>query len=141
MNRRAWTGVVAGVVAAFLLLGVAGTAYEIGQRHEVVTRTVGNGEVVRVVGDGWGGYGHGGFGFGFFLFPLLLIFLVFLAFRGRRGWYGGPGRYWGGGYGPCGPGSGGGFEEQHRRAHEQAPAGPGPGEPAVSAGPTEPGTA
>ncbi|HTJ73864.1 MAG TPA: hypothetical protein VL337_00730 [Acidimicrobiales bacterium] len=128
MNRRAWTGVIAGVVAAFLLLGVASTAYEIGQRHEVVTRTVGNGEVVRVVGDGWG-YGHGGFGFGFFLFPLLLIFLVFLAFRGRRGWYGG------GGYGPCGPGPGAGeagsFEERHRRAHEQGTspvAAPGPGE-------------
>jgi hypothetical protein len=136
MNRRAWTGVVAGVVAAFLLLGVASTAYEIGQRHEVVTRTVGNGEVVRVVGDGWGGYGHGGFGFGFFLFPLLLIFLVFLAFRGRRGWYGGgPGRYWGGGYGPCGPASGGGFEEQHRRAHEQGPS------PVAAPGPAEPGEA
>jgi hypothetical protein len=140
VNRRAWTGVIAGVVAAFLLLGVASTAYEIGQRHEVVTRTVGNGEVVRVVGDGWGGYGHGGFGFGFFLFPLLLIFLVFLAFRGRRGWYGGgPGRYWGGGYGPCGPGSGAGvagtFEERHRRAHEEGTS------PVAAPGPTGPGIA
>ena len=128
MNRRVWTGVIAGVLASLLLLGVATTAYEVGQRHEVVTRTIGNGEAVRVVGDGWG-YGHAGFGFFFFLFPLLILFLLFLAFRGRRGWYGGgPGRYWGGGYG-CAPGRPG-FEEQHRRAHEQPAAGPGPNEPA-----------
>jgi hypothetical protein len=137
MNRRVWTGVFAGVLAALLLLGVAGGAYRAGERHDVVTRTVGNGEVVRVVGDyGWG-YGHGG-GF-FFLFPLLAILLVFLLLRSRRaGWYGGPGRYWGGGYGgyggygACGPGQGQGqgnsFEEQHRRAHEDAP--PRPTEPA-----------
>lgn len=125
MNRRVWTGVVAGVLAALVLLGVASAAYEVGQRHEVVRQTIGNGEAVRVVGDGWG-YGHAGGGFFFFLFPLLILFLLFLAFRGRRGWYGGggPGRYWGG---PCG---GTGFEEQHRRAHEQPVAGPGPSEPA-----------
>jgi hypothetical protein len=113
MSRRVWTGVIAGVLAALVVLGVAGTAYQIGERHEVVTRTVGDGEAVRVVGGyGWG-YGHGG-GF-FFLFPLLAILLVFLLFRGRRGGYGG--------YGGCGRGPGDGFEEQHRRAHDRAAAG------------------
>jgi hypothetical protein len=101
-----------------------------------VTRTVGDGEVVRVVGGyGWG-YGHG-WGFGFFLFPLLVFLLVFLLFRAFRGGWGpryrGGGWYGGGyGYGPygrCGPGPGPGvderFEEQHRRAHAGDP-----GEPA-----------
>jgi hypothetical protein len=131
MNRRIWAGVVAGVLAALVVLGVAGAAYRVGEGHEVVTRVVGDGQVVPVVGDyGWGG-GHGG-GF-FFLFPLLLILLVFLLVRGRRRGYGGGYR---GGWG-CGPGDGRGvgeggpaaaFEEQHRRAHDRA--GPGPSEPA-----------
>jgi hypothetical protein len=125
MNRRVWTGILAGVLAATVLLGVAGAAYRAGEHHEVVTRTVGDGEVVRVVGGygyggGWG-YGHGGF----FLFPLLTILLVFLAFRAFRGpWRGGSARYgysWGGG---CGGGPGGRFEERHREAHERAGAGP-----------------
>ena len=114
MNRRMWTGILAGVLAATVLLGVAGAAYQAGQRHEVVTRTVGDGEVVRVVGGyGWGygpGWGHGGF----FLFPLLLtVLVVLLLVRAFRG-----------GYGYRGPGGGGcrsdRFEEQHRRAHAGA---------------------
>jgi hypothetical protein len=107
MNRRIWTGILAGVLAATVMLGVAGAAYRVGQTHEVVTRTVGDGEVVRVVG-GYGGYGHGG---GFFLFPLFAILLVVLLFRGFRG----------GGYrgGWCGPGGRyEAFEEHHRRLHE-----------------------
>jgi len=120
MNRRLWTGVVAGVLAAMVLLGVAGAAYHAGQRHEVVTRTVGDGQVVRVI-DGYGRYG-GGFHPGFFLFPLFLILLVFLlvrAFRGgHRGWCG-----------PGGPGVRERFEEQHRRLHEaERTAAPGPPE-------------
>lgn len=117
MNRRVWTGILAGVLAATVLLGVAGVAYNAGQRSEVVARTVGDGDVVRVVGGyGWGhGYGHPGF----FLFPLLLtVLLVFLLFRAFGG-----GR-WGGGHGPCRPDRDGGFEERHRRAHA------GPSEPA-----------
>jgi hypothetical protein len=117
------TGILAGVLAATVLLGVAGTAYRVGQRSEVVTRTVGDGEVVRVIG-GYGGWGpgHGG---GFFLFPLLLtVLLVFLAVRAfRGGWgrgYGGNGGYGG----PCGPGPDQRFEEQHRRAHERVTTGP-----------------
>ena len=121
MNRRVWTGILAGVLAATVVIGVAGVAYNAGQRSEVVTRTVGDGEVVRVVGGYGYGWGHGPGG-GFFLFPLLLtvllVFLLVRAFRGPR---------WGGGYGgyaSCGPERDGGFEEQHRRAHA------GPSEPA-----------
>jgi hypothetical protein len=128
MNRRVWTGILAGVLAATVLIGVAGVAYEAGQDREVVTRTVGDGEVVRVVGGYGPGYGHGWGHGGFFLFPLLLtgllVFLLVRAFRGPRwGGYGG-----GYGYGGCGPGPEGRFEEQHRRAHERAA--PGPAEPA-----------
>ena len=116
-NRRIWTGILAGVVAATVLLGVAGAAYRAGRAHEVVTRTVGDGEVVRVIGGyGWGGpgWGHGG---GYFLLPLLTILLVVLAFRAFRGGAGG--------YGPCGPGPDPRFEEHHRRAHERAATAPG----------------
>jgi len=115
MNRRVWTGILAGVLAATVLLGVAGAAYRAGQGHEVVTRTVGNGDVARVI-DGYGpGWGHGP-GFGFFLFPLLGVVLFLWLARGRRaGWSdggrGGPG---------CGPAES--FEDRHRRAHDGTPA-------------------
>ena len=120
MNRRVWTGVVAGLLAASVLLAVGIGAYQAGQDRTVVTRTVGDGSdgvttgdgtVVRVVGHGWG-YGPGP---GFFLFPLFGILLVFLLIRGFRGGWGGPGR-WGG---PGGWGPHPGFEEWHRQAHEQ----------------------
>ncbi len=103
MNRRVWTGILAGVLAATVLIGVAGIAYNAGHRAEVVTRTVSDGEVVRVVGGYGYGWGHGPGG-GFFLFPLLTVLLVFLLIRAVRG-----GR-WGGGHGDW-------FEERHRRAH------------------------
>jgi hypothetical protein len=110
MNRRVWTGILAGVLAATVILGVAGTAYRVGQNHEVaVTRTVGDGEVVRVIG-GYG-YGHGG---GFFFFPLFTVLLVFLLLRAFRGGRRGP---WGAG---CGT-----FDERHRRAHDRVDAGSG----------------
>ena len=57
MSRRVWSGILAGVLAAMALVGVAGGAYRLG-RHDAVVRTVGDGEVVRVVGHGWG-YGPG----------------------------------------------------------------------------------
>jgi hypothetical protein len=119
MNRRVWTGAVAGVLAAMVVLAVGVGAYRAGQDHEVVTRTVGDGQVVRVVDHGWG-YGPGP---GFFLFPVFGILLVVLLVRGFRrghGWYGPSGP----GYGP-GPWAHGGpppaFEEWHRRAHESQP--------------------
>ena len=57
MNRKVWTGVLAGVLAAGVLLSVAPGAYRAGQRDEVVTRVVGDGTVtdggvVRVIDDG-----------------------------------------------------------------------------------------
>ena len=103
-NRRVLTGVLAGVLAAGLLISVAFGAYRAGERREVVTRVAGDGEVVRVIDGGhhWG-YGPGP---GFFLFPLLGIGLVVLLVgRGRRGGYG---RGW------CGPGPGAGPERGWR---------------------------
>ena len=119
-NRRVWVGVVAGVLAAMVVVSVAVGAYQAGQRSEPVTQVVrggvvgDGGEVVRVVGGhGWG-YGPGP---GFFLFPLLGIVLVVLLLRGR----GGPGG-WHRGCGPGGYGYGYGgrdeaMQDWHRRAH------------------------
>ncbi len=119
MSRRVWTGLLAGVLGAMLLLGVAAGAYRIG-RDDTVVRSVGDGEVVRVVGHGWG-YGPGP---GFFLFPLLVFGIVALLVWGRRGWGWGGGRGYGGpgSWSRCGPE--GGFAEWHDRAHaDQAAAG------------------
>lgn len=108
-NRRIWIGVVAGVLAAAVLLTVGVGAYRAGQDDEVVTRVVEDGrtgEVVRVVGDHYGRPG-----FGFILFPLIIILVVVLLVRafGHRhgGWHGGWRPGWGPGWqgpGPCGPG-------------------------------------
>ena len=120
MSRRVWTGIAGGSLAALVLISVALGAYRAGQHHEVVTRTVTDGQVVRVVDGGWYGPGPG-----FFLIPLLGIVLVVLLVRGRRPWYGGWNRPYGPGAGPW-AGEGGGaetaFREWHRRAHEDADA-------------------
>jgi hypothetical protein len=158
MERRIWTGVVAGVLAAAVLLTVGVGAYRAGQDDEVtrvvdVGRRGGGDEVVRVVGD------HHGFGPGpfFFLLPLLLIVLVVLLVRrAGRGWghgwgpggwaHGGPGQGGPGGpgYGGWGPGPGGRsdwLDEWHRRAHEESrPGSPTGGTPdATPPGATAPG--
>jgi putative membrane protein len=111
MSRRLWTGVVAGVLAAAVVVSVALGAYRAGQRSDVATRTVTDGtEVVRVIdGHGWGwGYGPGP---GFVLVPLLAILLVLLLLRGGRRWDGGADGGW------C---RGETFDERHRRAHGPA---------------------
>jgi hypothetical protein len=149
MNRRVWTGVVAGVLAAAVLLTVGIGAYQAGRDDEVVTRTVDGGEVVRVVDHGRDFFP------GFFLFPLLIILLVVLLVRaGRRSWYrpygpggpGGPGwgpSYWGGGPGRWDPEAG--MREWHRRMHEEErtdegradePSDAAPVDTPVDAGPT-----
>jgi hypothetical protein len=121
--RRAWIGVVAGLLAATLLVGVALTAYHVGRNHEVTTEVVSNGEVVHVVGGHWG-YGPGP---GFFLFPVLLltVVLVVLVVRGRH-----PGGPWGyRGYGPWSPGGPSpALDDWHRRAHQTEGASTGTGE-------------
>ena len=118
MSRRIWTGVAAGVLAASVLLAVAGGANRAGQRDEAVTRTAGDGEVVRVVGGhGWG-YGPGP---GFLLFPLAVVAVILLA-RGRRGGADG----WSGGWRPpTGPPEEA-FREWHRRAHAEPEPAPAP---------------
>jgi len=135
MNKKVWTGLLAGVLAAGVLLSVGLGAFWAGQRESVtVTRVAGDGKVidgpvtdggvVRVIDDGRWGHGPGP---GFFLFPLLAIGLVVLLVgRGRRGGYGGPGGW-------CGPGPERGWgpearmEEWHRKAHEEpSPATPPP---------------
>jgi hypothetical protein len=130
MNRRVWTGVIAGVLAATVLLAVGIGSYRAGQRDELVTRSVENGEVVRVVEHGRDFFP------GFFVFPLLVILLVVLVARaGRRhgygpgyrgGWGYGPGGPGGWGPGPCGPGgpetgSDARMREWHRRQHDGEP--------------------
>jgi hypothetical protein len=116
-NRKVWTGVLAGVLAAGVLLSVGLGAYRAGQRDEVVTRVAGGGEVVRVI-DGDRGWGHGP-GPGIILFPLLAIGLVaLLVSRGRRGggWCGpGPGEGWG----PQSRMPQSSWEDWHRRAHDE----------------------
>jgi hypothetical protein len=102
-----------GVVLLMVLLaiGVGIGAYNWGFAEGLDSARAG-GDVVRVIGPG------GGFGFGWILFPLLFFGIFFLlrgAFWGAR--WGGPGRgAWGSHHGEGHPG----FEEWHRRQHEQS---------------------
>ena len=147
----------AAILAVLAVIGVGVAAFNAGI-DEGVSRQLASsgdtGQVVRVVGHGWGyGYGRGfGFPFGLILFPLFVIGIVLLVrgafWRGRWGGprWGGPGWGPGGGYGPPGPWGGpAGFDEYHRRLHEQPPAPSGPGEASGGSGaretPTDTGTA
>jgi hypothetical protein len=152
----------AALLAVLAVIGVGIAAFNAGI-DEGISRELAHGgeagQTVRIVGHGWGwGYGYGrgfGFPFGLILFPLLIIGIVLLVrgafWRGRWGGprWGGPG-YWGPG-GPGGPGYGygawggpAGFDEYHRRLHEepQPPAAPGdtPGGGGTRETPTDPGT-
>ena len=126
MRRGIVIGV--GVLAILAAVGIGITAYSLGVHEGVSQELVRGGEnvqVVRVVGRGYGpgpGYGFGFFPFGLILFPLLVLGVLLLA-RGVlwRGRWGAPGygpRGWGG-PGPWGPGGHAGFEEWHRRQHDQ----------------------
>jgi hypothetical protein len=151
----------AAILAVLAVIGIGVAAFNAGIDEGVSRQLASSGEtgqVVRVVGHGWGyGYGRGfGFPFGLILFPLFVIGIVLLI-RGAfwRGRWGGP--RWGGpgGWGPGGPGGPGygpgpwggpaGFDEYHRRLHEQPPAPTGPGEAPGGSGtretPTETGIA
>ena len=141
----------AAILAILAVIGIGVVAFNAGI-DEGVSRQLASsgdtGQVVRVVGPGWGhGYGRGfGFPFGLILFPLFVIGIVLLVrgafWRGR--WGGGP-RWWGpGGYGPGPWGGSAGFDDYHRRLHEQPPAPAGPGDAPGGSGtretPTDPGT-
>jgi hypothetical protein len=155
MRRTMVVGAV--ILAVLAVVGIGVAAFNAGV-DEGISRQLahsGNAETVQIVGRGWGwGYGRGfGFPFGLILFPLLVIGIVLLL-RGAfwRGRWGGP-RWGGPGWGPGGPGYGygygpwggsAGFDEYHRRLHEQpsAPDGPGdaPDEGGTREGPTDPRT-
>jgi hypothetical protein len=145
------------LVSILALVGIGVAVYNAGVDQGVaegLRRSGQSTEVVRVIGPRFGhgyGYGFGFFPFGLILFPLLIIGIVLLV-RGAfwRGRWGGPG--WGGpGWGPGGPGYGygpwggrAGFDEYHRRLHEQSTAPAGPGDDPAGGGtretPTDPGT-
>jgi hypothetical protein len=126
--RRAW-GVALLLLVILIGVSIGVGAYHAGVNHGLTQAREG-GQVIRVVGPG---YGFGFFPFGLFLFPLF-FFLIFGLFRaafwGRR--WGGPGpghEGWDSGH--WSKGRGAMFEDWHRRQHQQEPEqsgqSPGPG--------------
>jgi len=118
----------AAILVVLLVVGVAIGAYNVGL-DEGLQQTGNNVEVVRYIG------GHG---FGFFPFFLFfpLFFLALFAFKGamwRRHGHGHDD------HGPGGPGFGGhhgweqGYEEWHRRQHENSGGSSAGGEPSSTA--------
>jgi hypothetical protein len=124
--RRGWV-IAFAIVGILVVAGIAVGAWNAGV-DEGIRRGAGAGQIVEVVGRG---YGHGGWGFpfGLILFPLFLFGLFWLlggAFRrGMWGGHGGPDH---------GPWSDEGrarferkFDEWHRRQHDQGSTAPDPG--------------
>src|SRR6266508_53396 len=117
--RRTWIGVVLLLIAVSIAVGIG--AYNAGYSNGLES---GAGEVVRVVGPG---YGYHGFPFGLLLFPLFLFGIFFLirgAFWARHGHPHGEH-----GWGPGWSRRNELFEEWHRHQHEEGdrPAGSGSG--------------
>ncbi|HYH49307.1 MAG TPA: hypothetical protein VEG38_07140 [Acidimicrobiia bacterium] len=113
MNKRIWTGLLVGLLAAFALLAVGVGAYHAGENSSEPVATAvpgGPAEVVRIADHG---HWRGGPPFGF-LFPLLIIALIAVLVAGRRR------AYWGGDGGYCGPaGRDAVLADWHRRAHAE----------------------
>ena len=111
MTRRMALGIAAGLMAAAVLVGVGMASYRAGMGHRVA-QTVGDGEVVRVIGSH-----HWGPPFGLFFFVLLAGVVLFALSARSRGPYAG----WGPSGGPCGTAPRGpeaqALEDWHRRAH------------------------
>lgn len=122
--RRGWV-IAATILVVLALVGIGVGAYNAGL-DTGIRRAADAGQVVEVVGPGYGWHGGGFFPFGFILFPLFVIGIFLLigsAFRGPRGW----------GHGYRGPGPWGEegrarfedrFDEWHRRQHDETPAAP-----------------
>jgi hypothetical protein len=124
MRRGIGIAVLLLVILGGIAIGVS--AYNAGVSHGLAEAASG-GQVVRVVGSGFGF-----FPFGLFLFPLFFfgIFALARGAFGARRWGGhGHGPYGGGPWGQEGPKR---FEEWHRRQHEQGEGDhtPSGGEPA-----------
>ena len=118
--RRGFTVVVV-VLLLLAGIGIGVAAWNAGVDHGIQQQVAESGEgvqVIRVVGDRYGGPGWGFFPFGFLLFPLF-VFGLFAIVRAVtwRGRWGGPGRM-----GPGGPWEGGPhgrLDEWHRKEHEE----------------------
>lgn len=123
MTRNMTRGIIAGLVAAAVLVGVGAMSYRVGMHHDPMM-VRGSGDVVRVVG-GWHGGWHGGAPFGLFFFLVLAGLVIFAVSRHHRygvgpygpGWWG-PGPGSGHGPGPGGEGREAMLAEWHRRAHQ-----------------------
>jgi hypothetical protein len=123
MFGRLATGIVAGLLAAAVLIGVVAVSYQAGRNDEQVVQVV-DGEtttqVIEYVGHRHWGWGPG-FGIFFFLIPVLLIVLLVGTIRRRRwnSWH----------YGPSG------LDRWHQEAHAAVVATAGAPVPAPSVSP------
>ena len=132
MNGSNTVRIIAGIVLALVVAGLAIGAYQMGVATGVAQNA--SGAAAPAVVPYYYGWHPFGFGFGFFGFvgTLLFFILVFaliraIVFGGRRRW-GGPGPGWGGhdyrGWrgGPWESRARETFEDWHREAHGERPA-------------------